>query len=108
MDIKKRLVSVRIMCAPDWSLPFKIMCDASDFVVGAFSRQQHEKIFWAIYYASHTLNEDQENYTTTKKEMLAIVFSYNKFRPYIIGSKVIIHTNHAALRYLIQKKDAKP
>ena len=54
------------------------------------------------------MNEAQENYTITKKEMLVVVFSYDKFRPYIIGSNVIIHTDHVALRYLMQKKDAKP
>ena len=63
---------------------------------------------FGLNYASHTLNETQENYTTTKKEILVVVFSCDKFRSYIIDSKVIIHMDHAALRYLMQKKDAKP
>ena len=54
------------------------------------------------------MNEAQENYTTTDKEMLVVVFSSDKFRPYIIGSKVIVHTDHVALRYLMQKNDVKP
>ena len=62
----------------------------------------------AIYYASKTFNEAQENYSTTEKEMLAIVFTCEKFRPYILGSHVIIHTDHAAIKYLMVNKEAKP
>ena len=82
--------------------------DASDYAMGAVLGQRTEKIFKAIYYASKTFNEAQENYSTTEKEMLAMVFSYEKFRPYILGSHVIIHTDHVAIRYLMAKKDAKP
>ena len=65
-------------------------------------------MFKAIYYASKTFNEAQENYSTTEKEMLTIVFACEKFRPYILGSHVIIHTDHAAIKYLMAKKEAKP
>ena len=65
-------------------------------------------MFKAIYYDSKTFNEAQENYSTTEKEMLAIVFYCEKFRPYILGSHVIIHTDHAAIKYLMAKKEAKP
>ena len=65
-------------------------------------------MFKAIYYASETFNEAQENYSTTEKEMLAIVFSCEKFRPYILGSHVIIHIDHATIKYLMAKKEAKP
>ena len=84
------------------------MCDASDYAIGAVLGQRTDKIFKAIYYASKTLNEAQENYSTTKKEMLAMVFACEKFRPYILGSYVVIHTDHAAIKYLKAKKDAKP
>ena len=67
-----------------------------------------EKVFKAIYYASKTFNEAQENYSTTEKEMLAIVFACEKFRPYILGSHVVIHTDHAAIKYLMAKREAKP
>ena len=83
------------------------MCDASDYAMGAVLRQRTEKLFKAIYYASKTFNEAQENYSTTEKEMLAMVFACEKFRPYILGSHVIIHTDHAAIRYLMAKKEAK-
>ena len=62
----------------------------------------------AIYYASKTLDPAQMNYATTEKELLAVVFAIEKFRPYLLGSRVIVHTDHAALRYLMVKKDAKP
>ena len=103
-----RLVEAPIMAKPDWNREFEIMCDASDFAMGAVLGQKAEKFFKAIYYASKTFNEAQENYSTTKNEMLAIVFACEKFRPYILGSHVIIHIDHAAIKYLMEKKEAKP
>ena len=84
------------------------MCDASDFAMGAVLGHKTEKVFKARYYASKTFNEAQKNYSTTEKEMLAIVFACEKFRPYILGSHVIIHTDRAAIKYLMEKKEAKP
>ena len=84
------------------------MCDANDFAMGAVLEQRNEKIFKAIYYANKTFNEAQENYSTIEEEMLAKVFACEKFRPYILGSYVIIHIDHAVIRYMIAKKDAKP
>ena len=84
------------------------MCDASDCVIGAVLGQKADKMFRAIYYANKTFNEAQENYSTTEKEMLAMVFACEKFRPYILGSHVIIHTDHATIKYLMTKKEAKP
>ena len=107
-EIKFRLVEAPIMAKPDWNREFEIMCDASDFSIGAVLGQKDEKVFKAIYYARKTFNEAQENYTTTEKEMLAIVFACEKFRPYILGSYVVIHTDHAAIKYLMAKKEAKP
>ena len=95
------------MVTLDWNKEFEIMCDASDYAMGAVLEQRTKKMFKAIYYANKTFNEAQENYSTTEKKMLAMVFSCEKFRPYILGSHVIIHTNHAAIRYLRFKKDAK-
>ena len=56
-----------------------------------------ENIFWPTYYASKTLNGARENYTTTEKEMLVVVYSCDKFRPYILGSKVTLSTDHATI-----------
>ena len=80
------------MVAPDWSKEFELMCDASDHVVGAVLRERRDKVFHAIYYASKVLNDAQLNYATTKKEMLAIVYALEKFRSYLVGSKVVIFT----------------
>ena len=84
------------------------MCDASDYAVGVVLRQRLDKTFHAIYYASKVLNEAQMNYATTEKEMLAIVFTLEKFRPYLVGSRVVIFTDHAAIKHLLTKADSKP
>jgi hypothetical protein len=91
------LSSTPIMKPLDWSLPFEIMCDASDFAVGAVLGQRKGKLPHVIYYASKTLMDAQVNYTTTEKELLAVVFTLDKFRSYLLGSKVIIYSNHATL-----------
>ncbi|CAA7045980.1 unnamed protein product [Microthlaspi erraticum] len=78
--IKEALISAPIVQSPDWELPFEIMCDASDYAVGAVLGQRKEKKLHVIYYASRTLDEAQCNYATTEKELLAIVFAFEKFR----------------------------
>ena len=106
--LKEKLVEAPILQPPNWSLPFEIMCDASDYAVGAVLGQRVDKKPVAIYYASKTLSDAQLNYTTTEKELLAVVYALDKFRAYIWGSKVIIYSDHSAVRYLMEKKDAKP
>ena len=106
--LKDKLVSTPIVVAPDWDFPFELMCDTSNYAIGAMPGQKRERIFQVIYYASRTLNDAQLNYATTKKELLAIVFAFDKFRPYFIRNKVIMHTDHSAIKYLMTKKDLKP
>ncbi|KAL4324503.1 hypothetical protein GQ457_11G026440 [Hibiscus cannabinus] len=106
--LKQKLVTAPIVEPPDWKLPFELMCDASDYAVGVVLGQRKGKIFHPIYYASKTLNDAQTNYTTTEKEMLAVIFAFDKFRSYLIGTKVIVHTDHSTIKYLLSKKDAKP
>ncbi|GJV65186.1 reverse transcriptase domain-containing protein [Tanacetum coccineum] len=77
--LKEKLTTAPIIISPDWNVPFELMCDASDFVVGAVLGQRIDGKFKPIYYASKTLNNAQEHYTTTKKEILAVVFSFDKF-----------------------------
>ncbi|XP_070015453.1 uncharacterized protein [Nicotiana sylvestris] len=79
-ELKQRMVTTPIIVAPNWEKPFELI----------------------------TLSGAQLNYTVTEKEMPVVVFAFDKFRSYLIGSKVIIYTDHAALRYLIKKKDSKP
>ncbi|XP_071921880.1 uncharacterized protein [Coffea arabica] len=106
--LKELLTSPPIIQPPDWSLPFEIMCDASDHAVGAVLGQRVGKAAHVIYYASRALNGAQLNYSTTEKELLAVIFALEKFRSYLLGAKVIVFSDHAALRYLMTKKDAKP
>jgi hypothetical protein len=106
--LKKALIYAPIVQPPDWNLPFEIMCDASDYAVGVVLGQRVDKKLNVIYYASKTLGSAQRNYATAEKEVLAVVFACDKFRSYIVDSKVIVHTDHAAIKYLIEKKDVKP
>ncbi|KAL4361384.1 hypothetical protein GQ457_04G020110 [Hibiscus cannabinus] len=85
--LKQKLVTAPIVEPPDWKLPFELMCDASDYAVGAVLGQRKGKIFHPIYYASKTLNDAQTNYTTTEKEMMAVIFAFDKFKSYLMGTK---------------------
>ncbi|CAN6687516.1 unnamed protein product [Malus baccata var. baccata] len=96
--LKEMLTSAPIIVPPNWSFPFELMS-----CFGAKEKRPH-----VIYYASRTLNDAQLNYSTTEKELLAVVFALDKFRSYLLGTKVIIYTDHAALKYLFTKKEAKP
>jgi len=106
--LKTNLVSAPVNTAPDWSQEFELMCDTSDYAVGAILGQRKGRVFHAIYYASKVLNDAQMNYATTKKEMLAIVYALGKFRSYLVGSKVIVYTDHATIKYLLNKAYSKP
>ncbi|CAN6544146.1 unnamed protein product [Malus baccata var. baccata] len=99
-QLKELLTTAPIIVPPDWSLPFELMCDASDYALGAVLGQRKDKRPHVIYYASRTLNDAQLNYSTTEKELLAVVFALDKFRSYLIGTK--------SLKYLLTKKEAKP
>ncbi|CAM8904949.1 unnamed protein product [Rhodiola kirilowii] len=106
-ELKKALTSTPIIRAPDWTQPFEIMCDASDYAVGAVLGQKVDKKPVVIYYASRTLDVAQKNYSTTEKELLAVVFALEKFRSYLLCTKVVVYSDHAAIRYLMTKKEAK-
>ena len=84
------------------------MCDACDYAVGVVLGQRQNKIFHVIYYVSRTLNEAQLNYAIIEKELLVIVFVFDKFRPYLIINKVNVYTHHSAIKYLMVKKDDMP
>jgi hypothetical protein len=105
--LKEALISTPVIQPPDWHLPFEIMCDANDYAIGAVLDQAKGKKHYAISYTSKTLTRPQLNYTTMEKEVLAMVFAIEKFRSYLVGAKVIVSTNHVALKYLLIKKDAK-
>nr|GEU29435.1 reverse transcriptase domain-containing protein [Tanacetum cinerariifolium] len=79
-----------------------------DFAIGAVLGQRKTKHFQPIHYASKTMIEAQIHYTTTEQEMLAVVYAFEKFRPYLVLSQSIVYTDHSALKYLLSKQDAKP
>ncbi|GKF06146.1 reverse transcriptase domain-containing protein, partial [Tanacetum coccineum] len=113
--LKKKLTEAPILVAPNWDLPFEIMCDASDFAVGAVLGavgavlgQRKTKHFQPIHYTSKTITDAQAHYTTTEKELLAVMYAFEKFWPYLVLSKTIVYTDHSALKYLLAKQDAKP
>nr|GEY30909.1 reverse transcriptase domain-containing protein [Tanacetum cinerariifolium] len=105
--LKKKLTEAPILITLNWDLPFELMCDASDFAIGTVLGQRHEQHFKPIHYSSKTMNNAESNYTTIEKEMLAVVYAFEKFRSYLIMNKSIVHTDHSTLKYLFAKKDAK-
>nr|GEY78189.1 hypothetical protein [Tanacetum cinerariifolium] len=105
--LKENLTQALILIAPNWDQPFELMYDVSDFADGAVPGQRIEKHFRPIHYASKTMTEAEANYTTTEKEMLAVVYAFEKFHSYVIMNKSIVYTDHSALKYLFAKKDAK-
>ena len=95
------------MRAPNWKLPFEVMCDTSDMAIGVVLGQREGGKPYVVYYASKTLNEAQRNYKTTEKELLVVVYALDKFRAYLVGSDIIVFTDHSALKYLLTKQNAK-
>ncbi|GJR99154.1 reverse transcriptase domain-containing protein [Tanacetum coccineum] len=106
-DLRKKLIESPILVVPNWDYDFEIMCDASDFALGAVLGQRKDKHFHPIHYASKTMTGAQLHYTTTEKEMLAVVYALEKFRPYLVLSRTIVFTDHSAIKYLMAKQDAK-
>nr|GEV57346.1 reverse transcriptase domain-containing protein [Tanacetum cinerariifolium] len=123
-NTQKKLTEAPILTTPDWDMPFELMCDASDFAIGAVLEQHqekhcrpihyasvvlgqhHEKHFRPIHYASKTMTEAESHYTTTEKEMLAVVYAFEKFWSYLIMNKSIVYMDHSTLKYLFAKKDS--
>ena len=106
-ELKSHLTTAPIVRAPNWQLPFEVMCDASDLAIGAVLGQREDGKPHVVYYASKTLNEAQRNYTTTEKELLAVVYALDKFRAYLVGADIVIFTDHSALKYLLTKQNTK-
>nr|GEZ30104.1 reverse transcriptase domain-containing protein [Tanacetum cinerariifolium] len=107
-SLKEKLTCTPVVMSPNWNLLFELMCDANDFVVGAVLGQKDGKHFHPIYFASKTLNAAQQKYMITKKDLMAVVFTFDKFQPYLILSKTIVYIDHSALGHLFKKQDAKP
>ena len=106
-ELKAYLTTTPIVRALDWKLPFEVMCDASYLTIGAVLEHREEGKPYVVYYASKTLNKAQRNYTTIEKELLAVVYALDKFCAYLVGSGIVIFTDHLALKYLLTKQNAK-
>ena len=108
-ELKEKLVSAPTIISRDWIKQFKVICDASEVAPVVIFGQRRGKILPpTIYYASKALNEAQKNYTVTEQELFAVVFMFDKFRFYFRGTRVIMHTDHFSLIYLMAKKYVKP
>ncbi|XP_052725952.1 uncharacterized protein LOC128194405 [Vigna angularis] len=107
-SLTEALTTTPIIQAPDWTTPFELMWDASNYALGVVLTQKIDKWPRVIYYASRTLDVAQANYTTIEKELLAIMFALDKFRSYLLGSPVTVFTDHAALKFLLKKAESKP
>jgi hypothetical protein len=101
--LKEKLYVAPVLRGPNWSLPFHISTDASDTTLGAVLGQKENQVSYAIYFVSKNMTPPELNYTVTKKEFLAVVHAINKFRHYITGYEIFIHTDHSTIRYLMNK-----
>lgn len=101
--LKEKLVHTPFLRGPNWSLPFHLSSDASDTTIGTTLGQEENQQSYAIYFISKNLSPVQLNYIVTEKDFLAVIFANNKFRHYITGYEVFVHTYHSAIRYLMNK-----
>nr|GEW26087.1 DNA-directed DNA polymerase [Tanacetum cinerariifolium] len=108
LTLTKKLTEAPILVAPDWDLPFELMCDASDFSISAVLGKRKTKHFQPIHYASKTMTDAQAHYTMMEKELLVVVYAFEKFWPYLVLSKSIVYTDYSALKYLLNKQVSKP
>nr|GEW55303.1 reverse transcriptase domain-containing protein [Tanacetum cinerariifolium] len=106
--LKRKLTEALILVAPDWDLPFELMFDSSDFAIGTVMGKRKTKHFQSIHYAIKTMIDAQAHYTMVEKELLAVVYAFEKFQPCLVLSKSIVYTDHSALKYLFNKQNAKP
>ena len=103
-ELKAHLTIAPIVRAPNWQLPFEVMCDASDLAIRAVLKKREEGKPYVVYYASKTLNEELHHREIATG---SVVYALDKFRAYLVGPDIIIFTDHSALKYLLTKKNAK-
>jgi hypothetical protein len=101
--LKNQLSTAPILRGPDWTLPFHISSDASDTAIGAVLGQEEDHLPYAIYFISKNMSPAELNYTVIEKEFLAVIYAINKFRHYITGYSTFVHTDHSAIKYLMNK-----
>jgi hypothetical protein len=101
--LKPKVSTAPILRGPDWKLPFHISSDASDTAIGGVLGQEEDQLPYAIYFISKNMSPAELNYTVTEKEFLAVIYAINKFRHYITGYSTFVHTDHSAIKYLMNK-----
>ena len=101
--LKDKLYVEPVLRGPNWALPFHISIDASDTGIGEVLGLKEDQQSYATYFVSKNLSPAKLNYTVTEKEFLAVVHAINKFHHYLIGYEVFVHTNHSAIRFLMNK-----
>ncbi|KAL6340602.1 hypothetical protein AAG906_010510 [Vitis piasezkii] len=99
-ELKQFLTTAPIVRAPNWKLPFEVMCDSSDLAMGAVLGQREDGKPYVIYYASRTLNEAQRT-TQLEKELLAMSFALDKFRAYLVGSSIVQDAKARLIRWIL-------
>ena len=101
--LKEKLSVAPVLRGANWALPFHISTDASDTAIGGVLGQKEDQASYAIYFVIKNLTPAELNYTVTEKEFLAVVYAINKFRHYITGYEIFVHTDHSAIRFLMNK-----
>jgi hypothetical protein len=101
--LKKKISSALVLRGSNWSLPFHSFTNASDTALGAALGKRENLLLYAIYFVRKNLSPTEVNYTVTENEFLSVVHAINKFRKYITGYEVFVHTNHSTIRFLINK-----
>lgn len=99
-SLKKSLTTPSVLAFPDFGKTFYISVDASNYAVGGYISNDPPPHDHPIEYYSKTLNSAQKNYSTTEKELLAIIMAIEQFRHFIWGKHFVVHTDHQALTYL--------
>jgi len=105
-ELKKALTTAPILSPPDWEREFHVTLDASGWCLGAILWQyEADRKETPIYYASRQMSPAERKYTTTEREALAVVYACKKFRHYLLGYRIVFHTDHNSLKYLVNKPD---
>ena len=103
--LKELLTSGPILAFPRNEGTFIIDCDSSETGLGTVCSQMQDGVERVIGYASRTLNRSELNYSTTRKELLAVIFSLKSYRYLLLGRRFLIRSDHSALQYLRKTKE---
>ena len=105
-ELKLTLSRAPILSPPDWAKEFHVTLDASGWCLGAILWQHDNSNRESpMYYASRQMSPAEKKYTTTEREALAVIYACKKFRHYLLGYRIVFHTDHDSLKYLVNKPD---